>query len=61
MSSLSYYKMLVVGKQVKKKIENAKMTCKSKPKSKECQDAMCEVLKECEILEEHMENTLKEL
>lgn len=66
MSSLTYYKMLVIGKQVKQKIQKARAVCKSRPHTKECNVAWRDVLQECDKYEcceviDETEFTLKDL
>ena len=36
MSSLSYYKMMIIGNRIKKQVTHAKSVCAKKPRSHEC-------------------------
>ena len=56
MSSISYYKMMVVGKKIKTHVHQARQVCTQNPKSHRCRVAwdqveeLCVKMNDCKIL-----------
>jgi hypothetical protein len=60
MSALSYYKMLYVQHNMKKKIHKVQQTCAAKPKSRECKIAWDELDSFAISYDTHVEHLKKQ-